>query len=174
MANILPSVTESDVMTALRSVILSIVDCEIVQAQQNRVPMPTGEFIALTPGSMMALSTSINSHTATERTILRPTQTTVQVDCYGPKSQERALAISMILRNSYGADQFAALGYDVQTLYAGDAKQIPLVNGEEQFEQRYTFEAVLQINPTLTVPQESANALTVDLINVDAIYPPGA
>ena len=44
--------------------------------------------------------------------------------------------------------------------------------GKAQYEERWTFDVALQINPTITMPQQSANALQVGLLNVDRTYPP--
>lgn len=172
MADILPSISESDVLTALRSVILSVVGCEVIKGQVNRAAMPKGAFVVMTPTGLAPLSTNVDSYTATEKSILRPAQFTVQIDCYGQLSQQRSAAIAAILRDDFAAEQFAASGVDMQTLYAGDAQQMPIETAQDQWLERWTFDVQLQINPVLTVAQESANTLTVDLVDVDVQYPP--
>ena len=171
MADILPSVNEVDVFTALRAFILTVVGCPVVRTQVNRVPMPTGDFIALTPKSATPLETNTDTYTATTKTVERRTQYTIQIDCYGTLASDRAQTIATLLRDSYAADQFAASGYDVTPLYAGDAQQMPLIDGEEQYEERWTFDAVLQVNPLITLPEETANTLTVGIIPADVVYP---
>jgi hypothetical protein len=114
----------------------------------------------------------VASYTPTEKNVERSSQISIQIDCYGPTSGDRATVISTLLRDEYACDQFAASGVDMQPLYASDAKQMPLIDGEQQYEERWTFEAVLQFNPVITTPQQSANALTIDLIEVDRTYPP--
>lgn len=168
MPDVLPSISEADVLTALRSVVLTVVGCEVIRGQINRTAMPTGDFVVLTPTGLMPLSTNVDSYTATEKSIERPAQMSVQIDCYGSLSQQRSAAIAAILRDDYAAEQFGA---GIQTLYAGDAQQMPIETAQDQYLERWTFEAQLQINPTLTFAQESANTLTVGLIDVDATYP---
>ena len=170
MADILPNLTEEDIFTALRTVILTVVGCPVIRAQVNRAPMPLGDFIALTPKSAIPLETNIDTYTATTKTVERRTQYTIQIDCYGTLASDRALTIAMILRDSYAANQFAALGYDMAPLYAGDATQMPLIDGEEQYEERWTFDAVLQVNPSITLTEETANTLTVGLVPADVFY----
>lgn len=172
MTDILPSISESDVLTALRNVILSVVNCEVIRGQVNRAAMPKGAFVVMTPTGLTPLSTNVDSYTSTEKSILRPAQFTVQIDCYGQLSQQRSAAIAAILRDDFSAEQFRASGVDMQTLYAGDAKQMPIETAQDQWLERWTFDAQLQINPVLTVAQESANTLTVDLVDVDVQYPP--
>lgn len=171
MAGILPSVTETQAFTALGTVIQSVVGCPVIRAQVNRTAMPVGDFIVMTQRSFTRLSTNVVKSTSTTKTMMQPVKWAIQIDCYGLLAADRATSISTILRDEYAAAQFTALGYDMQTLYADDAQQMPLISGEEQYIERWTFNAILQLNPVLTVAQQTANALTVGIINVDAIYP---
>ncbi len=171
-ADIVPSILETNVFTALRAFILGLVACEVVRAQGNRVPMPVGDFIALTQTGTQLLSTNTHTYDVNSETILSPTQFTIQVDCYGANSQARAKTIATLLRDDYGCQALAASGFDISPLYAGDAHQMPLVDGELQYEERWTFECVLQINPTITVTTETADTLSIDVLNVDRTYPP--
>lgn len=166
------NITEKQVFTALRAFLLTIVDCELIRLPVNRAAMPKGAFVALSPGANVALSTNVTAYAASTKTVTRPSQFSVQVDCYGTGSGDRAVAIATLLRDAYACEQFAASGYDIQPLYAGDAKQLPLVDGEAQYEERWSFDAVLQFNPSMTTPQDSANTLTIGTIDVDRAYPP--
>lgn len=167
-----PSILQADVFTALRGVIITIVSCPVIRSQTNRVPMPVGPFVVMTQTAGAAMETNTDTWTATEKTVLRPEQFTVQIDCYGAGSGDSARMIAALMRDSYACELMAAVNPNIQPLYAGDAKQMPLIDGEQQYEERWTFEVQLQINPTFTVAQQSANALTVDLLNVDRTYPP--
>lgn len=167
-----PSITETQVFTALRTFVLSIVSCEVIRLPSNRVAMPVGDFVALTPMSIAPLSTNVDTLVGANKTVLRASQFTVQVDCYGASSSSNATALSTLLRDSYGCDQFALSGFDVVPLYAGDAHQLPLVTGEAQYVERWTFDAVLQFNPVMTVPQDSATTLSIVPKDVDRTFPP--
>jgi hypothetical protein len=57
-------------------------------------------------------------------------------------------------------------------LHADEAKQIPFVNAEDQYEDRWIVEVDLQVNAVVTAPQEFADAARVGLVDVDAVYPP--
>ena len=167
-----PSILQSDVFTALRAVIITIVSCPVIRTQVNRVPPPVGAYVAMTQTGGAPLSTNTDTWTATEKTVLRPEQFTIQIDCYGAGSGDDARAIAALMRDAYACDLMAASNPNIQPMYAGDARQMPLVDGESQYEERWTFDVVLQINPTITMPQQSANALQVGLLNVDRTYPP--
>ncbi len=117
----------------------------------------------ITPAQGMACGTN---------SLLQPTKVTVQIDVYGPNSADYAQTISTAFRDEYGVDLFAASGFDVAPLYADDPRQLPLVDGEAQYEDRWMIEAVMQANVTVVVPQQFAGALSLDLVEVDAAYPP--
>ena len=173
------SITEQDVFTALVTVLGGILPTgtEIVQAQQNGVPMPKGAFVAMTPGNTKRLETNTNTYTDPgtnpgTKNVLTPAQFTVQLDFYGPDSMDWANMVQSLLRDDYGVQAFVAVNTGISPLYADDPVQIPLVTGENQYEQRWKLDAVLQINPTIGVSQDFAGALTVGLTNVDSAYPP--
>jgi hypothetical protein len=189
-----PSITETQVFTALRAFLLTIVDCEVIRLPNNRVAMPKGEFISLSPVSNIALSTNVAGYSGTDKSILRPSQVTIQVDCYGASAGDRATAITTLLRDPYGCDAFNVGGApidltqvggsyvlgesplyalpNIQPLYASDARQMPMVDSEAAYVERWSFDCVLQFNPVLTVAQQSAAALGVGLKNVDRTFPP--
>jgi hypothetical protein len=166
---IAPSITETQLFTALRAFLLTIVDCPVIRLPVNRVAMPAGDFVGMSPVGEVPLSTNVASYTDGAKNILRPAQVTIQIDCYGAGARDRASAIATLLRDEYACAQFAASGFDVQPLYAGDAQQMPLVDGEAQYEERWTFPAVLQCNAVVSVPQDSATALQVGLIEADRL-----
>lgn len=169
--DVLPTVTETDVFTALRAFILTLVGCEVIRGQVNQAAMPVGDFIVLTALGSEPLETNTDQYTATTKTILRPTQWRMQVDCYGAVAGDRAQTIASLLRDNVACDSFAASGFDIAPLYAGDAKQMPLITGEEQFLERWTFEAVLQTNPVVTVAVDTADILSISITNVPVQYP---
>jgi hypothetical protein len=169
--DILPSVSETDIFTALRAFILSLVGCEVIRGQVNRVAMPVGDFIELTPLSNVPLETNTDTYTATTRSTERRNRYTIQIDCYGALAGDRATTISTMLRDSYAVEQFALQGFDMAPLYAEDAHQMPLMDGEDQYLERWTFSAVLQVNPIITMTTTTADTLTIGLIDVDSTYP---
>lgn len=91
--------------------------------------------------------------------VLQPTKVTVQVDVHGPSSGDNTQIITTLFRDDYAAQAFIASGFDVRPLYASDPHQMPFMNGEQQAEQRWTIDLVMQCNPILTVPQQFAEQL---------------
>ena len=154
--------------TFIESVLPSV---KVVQGLADLVAMPIGGFVCFTPTAVRRLSTNHTAYdgNAQQRGVTMPTEYSVQIDCYGPLAADWATMLTAMWRDPYACDVLAP---DSQPLYSTDPVQMPLVNGEQNYESRFTFNALLQFNPTVNVPQQSALAIDVDLISVDAEYPP--
>jgi len=166
-------VTEDMVCRAVRAYIKSIAGGMSVQRTPvNRASMPKGAYVSFTPGLRRPLSTNREVRDDNSRTVSRPEQMSFQIDCYGQGSSELAEMLNVLYRDVYACDLFDSFGFSDAPLYAGDIQQAPYVNGEDQYENRYTFEIELQINSRVTVPLQSCNILGIDLVSVDATFPP--
>lgn len=171
------SVTDSDLFTALRSYLLTVIGSgvEIIQTQNNRVPMPQGPFIAMTPVRIDGLSTPVTSYEdpgvgTGSRLDTRTTQWRVQLDFYGPNASMQAAIVAGLWRTEYTTDLLK--DGPLQPLYPGDPLQTTMVNAEMQWESRWTLELFAQFNPVITSPQQFADELQVVLVEVDTQYPP--
>lgn len=172
------NVTESDLFTALRSFLLTILgtSVEVIQAQNNRVPMPIGPFVAMTPLMVEGLSTPVTRYLdpgsgTGERHDVRTTRWSVQLDFYGPGAGMQAATVAGIWRTDYAADLLSS--GPLQPLYPGDPRQTSIVNAEQQWESRWTLELYAQFNPVITSPQQFADQLQIGLVEVDTKFPPG-
>lgn len=165
----LVSITQDDLMTAIRTFLLTLVDQPVLRTPINRAAMPKGAFIAMSPGRVTALATNTVKGT---RSVKRSSQFECQLDCYGDKSGDTATMISMLFRDQYAIEVFEQQPFEIVPLYAEDAQQMPVVTGEEQYLERWTFEIVLQFNPVVSMPAQSANMLELSLRNVDRTFPP--
>jgi hypothetical protein len=101
------------------------------------------------------------------KTALAPTQLDVQLDVHGPASGDNAQILSTLLRDEYATQQFDDGDLDLQALYASDPRQVPFVNAENQWEERWSVTVSLQANLTVQVPQEFADHLHADLIDAE-------
>lgn len=93
----------------------------------------------------------------------------IQLDCYGRLSHDWAVILETVLRDEYACTALAPI---LSPLYADDAKNAPLTDAEEEYENRWIIEAVMQYNPVVSVPMEFADTAQVTTINVDERYPP--
>lgn len=110
-------------------------------------------------------------------TITQPTKIVMQLDIHSANvsdAHDMAQTVATLLRDDYGVQQFANQpngGYGVVPLYAEDPRQMPFFNENQQVETRYVVEAMLQVNQVVTVPQQFADAIGIDVISVDEAYP---
>lgn len=105
------------------------------------------------------------------KNMLQPTRVTVQLDVHGPNSGDNTQIITTTFRDEYAVDSFAASGFDVAPLYADDGHQMPFLNENQQVEERWVIDCVMQCNPIVSVPQQFASQLAANLVEVQAQYP---
>lgn len=178
------SLTESNILTALRAFLLEVLPVtapaiEVVRGQDNLVAPPAGaDFLVMTPIMRERLATN-TAHTSDGfptgpqiRTDLQPVKVTVQLDVHGPNSADYTHIVTTLFRSDDGVDLIRAAGFDVAPLYHSDPRQMPFVNAEQQVEERWSIDLVLQANPIVTTSQDFAGTLKVGVIEVDATYPP--
>lgn len=165
---------QDDIYTAVRAFVVGLLGSgvECVQGLGNRVPMPVGGFVALT--AILSSRLSTNGHTydpsGSGAVITSSAQKyTVQMDCYGPLSSDWAAILCTMWRDEYATSSMPA---NLQPLYADDPLQIALVDGEEQYEQRWMISAVLQYNAAISTAMQFFDTATVGVIDVDVAYPP--
>jgi hypothetical protein len=160
-------------MTALRAFLLGVLSStvEVVQGQVNRVPEPIGtDFVVMTDIRSQRLAWNIETFQNATQTLdhLEPVQLTIQLDIHGPNGADNTRIIEMLFRSPYGCDQFPA---GIQPLYTADPIQTPYENGEQQIEQRWTLDVLLQYNPVVTTSMQSATSLDLGIVDVDATIP---
>lgn len=106
------------------------------------------------------------------KTVMQETRLTIQVDVFGPRAADSAQVISTLMRDSFATEFFDALGLGVSPLHADDPKQVVFVSGEQQYEDRWVLEALLQADIVVTVPQQYADSAIVPVESVDVAFPP--
>lgn len=120
-----------------------------------------------------------NSQTISSQTLaagfydaLQPTEVTIQLDVHGPSSTDNAQIITTLFRDSFATDFFSTLPYDVVPLYTNNRGQQPFINGEDQYENRWVIDCVMQANPVVMTGLQYADKLSVGVIEVDTTFPP--
>lgn len=149
-------------------------ETQVVAGQDNLVAQPTGQYVVLQTLYTRPFSTNSETYDATGGTTTnsRSMEWCCQVDVYGPQAGDRADLLALLVKTNYAANQFAQSGIDMAPLYATDPRQTTMVNAEEQYEDRYTFEFHAHYNPTVSTPEQFADVLTVTPIDVDVRFPP--
>lgn len=173
------SLTEDQTLEALRTFIQSVIgtDVEVILGQDNRVAEPVGPgFVVMTPMFQERLSTNVTTNddgafslpvVAGVRNDLSPTKHTIQLDVHGPQSANWARMIAVMFFSDFAVDKFASTGYDVAPLYAGEPHQTAFENGEQQIENSWSLDAVMQCNPVVTSGQDFMASIALGLVSVD-------
>jgi hypothetical protein len=104
--------------------------------------------------------------------MLQPTRMTVQIDVHGPNAGDNAQIITTAFRDEYAVESFISSGFDVAPLYCDDAKQVPYINGENQFEGRWSIDAVMHCNPVIATAQQFFTAAKIGLEPIDQFFKP--
>jgi hypothetical protein len=176
------SITEAEVFTALRTFLLGILPAgvEVVKAQDNGVGEPVGpDFVTMNQIALPRLATNVDTYTDPgtnpgTRNSLAAMEMRVQIDVHGPNSGDNSAIIATLFRDEYACVQFATVNADIQPLYCEEPRKMPFINGENQFEQRWIIDAAIQYNPITQTPQDFAGQAKVQIVSVNAAYPPGA
>lgn len=110
------------------------------------------------------------------KTIQINSEAVVQLDFHSAAgiSGDYAQQVAAKLRDEWGVQQFAdqTPNYGVVPLFADDPAQRPFLNENQQIEWRWVLDAHLQVNQVTSVPQQYADSIQVELVDVDAAYPP--
>lgn len=136
------------------------VTMQLARAKQLRTPEESWDYADIDPS---------------EIDIEQGTELRLQLDLYGAASGDWGAILQTLLRTEAGCIALAGPDYAnpiVQPLYASDVNLAPLEDSEDQYEERWTIEAILQYNATISVPMQFADTLELTVINVDEAYPP--
>jgi len=132
-----------------------------ITTQLSGAPGGTGTY-TVSPSQTAASGTM----SAGSESFLQPTEITYQLDVHGPNSADNAQVVTTLFRDQFGIDVFAASGFDVAPLHADDPRQVPFINAESQYENRWIVEAHLQANQVVSLPLQFADAANVTLQEV--------
>ncbi len=125
----------------------------------------------VTPGNQTITTETL---AAGFRGAMQPTEVAIQLDVHGPNSTDNCQIITTLFRDPYGYDFFAGQPADMAPLYSDDGRQMPFINGENQYEDRWVMNVYMQANPNVTTGQQYADHLVLEgIIDVDVSYPPG-
>lgn len=168
---------EDQVLTTLGNWAQSVLGngFNVIVGQVNRVPpFPSGSnFAVMTPLSRTGLSTNqklytddtiANVHT---RTTTRGTEYEVQFDLFGPDASDQIQVLSTLFKDFSGTEWFKASGISAAPLFATEPRQMVFTNEHQQYEDRWSMDFHLQINPGVVLAQEFADELNIATIIAD-------
>lgn len=124
----------------------------------------------IAPGTVMAGGTEL---------LTQPSEMQYQLDVHGPAGGDNTAVITTIFRDARGVDLLAAAGVTlspplltpVTPLYCDLPRQVPFTNDQDQWEERYVIVAHLQVDQYLSLPQQFADQIEVQLTDLDNTPP---
>ena len=169
-----PSITEAKLMTAVGNWLcttLGLMPENVVQAHDNRVSSPNAEYVQMDSilGVRLATNGTDYDNVAETVTETQPIKVGVQLDCFGAHANDWARVITTLFRSSQSVDFFDP--YGIAPLYHDDARHMPVINGENQFELRWMITVYFQCNVAIVAPMQFMSTAKIGVINVDATYP---
>jgi hypothetical protein len=172
-----PSITEAQMFTALGNFLTSILGSgvDVLQGQLNRVAEPSKpDFVVMWGLNRPRLATNVDSwditaDAPTALSVQQSTQVDVQLDIHGPNSTDNAQTITTLWRDEYAT---RAIDAAVMTpLFATDGHQMPFVNGEQQYEDRWVVTVSMQMNPVISTPMDFAANLSANISAIGSANP---
>lgn len=130
------------------------------QTQVNRVTMPEGKFCMLTLKSLKRLSTTTKKNgdtgdnTTANMSYTEVRQVDVQVDIYGDNSNDRSAELETVFASSYGYDTINSINEKLAPLYSSTPINMPMINAEDQYQDRYMLTLTLQAHITVILSQD--------------------
>jgi hypothetical protein len=140
----------------------SVADGTIITGQTGDYTYTVSPAQTLPPGSIMAAGAEI---------IEQDADAVVQIDVHGPLSLDNAQTISTLFRDPYATTFFATVSDLIVPLYADDPRQTPFINGEQQYENRYTVTAHMQVNQQVAIPMQYMDDVRVAALHAATSYP---
>lgn len=92
----------------------------------------------------------------------------VQVDVYGPDSGTWAAILATVWPDDSTFNFLNEQGGGCRPLLCSDPMQMPLIDGEQQYEERWIIKVFLQYNATVSLNQLFFESVNLGLIDVDA------
>jgi hypothetical protein len=167
-----PAPAETDIFTATRALLLTIVpsSVEVVKGLDNRVPAPQSAiYVVMTAAAASRLSTNAEDWDMTSDTVPTVVTTTmalgvdIQLDVHGAGSLDVATAIAQAFRSSYSVDFMTSNGYAILPQSATDPRQSAFINGESQYEERWITTLTFQASSAVDIPAQFASDLTTTI-----------
>ena len=167
--NVTSSLNQSGMFTALRKFLLTLVDVEVIQSQQDMTPAGLDPFITMTTLGLDVMSTNRISYDSDAgiESHARTTRWRCQLDFYGLNAYDMASVISMAFRFEWACSAFKSLGYPVYPVAGREPRQTSFVNSESNFEERWSVDVEMMIDPVVTLPRDFFSDVSVQTSAAD-------
>jgi hypothetical protein len=101
--------------------------------------------------------------------MLEAQEFSIQVDVHGPSSADNATRITTQWRSQTGVQACLNAGGIIAPFYTTDPRQLPFINDQDQWEDRWAIDLLMQANTVVTVTQQFADQLTATAEAVESL-----
>ncbi|MBO1326051.1 hypothetical protein K2X14_10205 [Acetobacter sp. TBRC 12305] len=166
--------TQSQLYAAFRAWLVSVLPggVQVVRGQQNRAAPPLCAFVTMLITGSERLATSGWRYTATTREVSEAVQISLQLGVFGPDAHDHAQAVAALWRDMQAVDFFTAQAMPITPLYVSHARQVPLSDGEHQYQACWMLDLDMQVTFSLSLEQDFATTLSAATVLADTPHPP--
>ena len=151
-----------------------VVQDNLYRGYQNRSTLPqTNDYTMFYEMSENRIGTNVDEIRDKETEIKSLREYTMNIDFCGDNQEslmQRAKNLAIIGRSNFGCDFFK--NYGIELNYAEDVQYLPFVDEEQQYIHRYRIVLHLSRWDSVVLPQETANAVSAYIENVDVHHEP--
>lgn len=133
----------------------------------GRVSKPKGRnYVLITPMTQVATGTNSHGYDPGAGTVAvnRPTQQSVQIDCYGGESEAWAKTLAILLRDEIACVFLQKYGF--APLYVENALDLTQPDGREDFARRWMVDCMVHGLITVTTDQDFFDGVTMEIRRV--------
>lgn len=174
MTALVNSPTVGAIFVALQPWLMDVLGLDldhVVQDLGNGVSMPAGPFACMSEVSMKRLGTNVSTYReatpeepdADAEIIQQSADFVVGLDLYGPAAGDWAVIVTTLFRSDQAVSFFMAQG--LAPLGVDDPMQLPLVNGEQQYERRWVLRMHFHYKPSVAVPAQFMRSAQIHTIS---------
>ena len=169
---------DQSIEAAVQAWVMSMLGLDIlhvIPAHDNRVPPPGTPFVMVSHLLRRQYETAGSTYDGVStETVSMGLDYSFQIDSYGVNAADWAMIMQVLFKSGPTAAFFEAWGqsnsFTIDPMFCDDATHMPIVNEEEQYEERWTLKPHFCVLLSVATPQQFMTEFNVNLINVQATY----
>ena len=178
MTNYVNTPNELSVNTAIQSWIMALLGLDLAHvllAYENGITIPLDPYVMYFSLKTNNLATPVLTNVGTNyQNNVASDLDTYQVDCYGATAKDFAMTLYLLARSDSTSEWFtaygAANGVVLDITDADEPTHLPIVNDENQYEERWTVRIRFSVPTVITTPQDfMTTAIIKPLVNVSTL-----
>lgn len=130
----------------------------VTRGQTNRVPQANDNLVVVTEINRSLLETPLITYdNIATATVTGQTRLDLQLDFYGPVAGENANITKVAFESQLAFSRFSTVAKPLQM---SELQQAPFVDGEHQYQNRWTLTASLQVATDVNLAEQFADSAT--------------